>query len=443
MKSLIAQCLQARETRTRLQTLGHGAPASALVSLRFPLPAGANHWLEFLPPHNHYWYRARPSRQEYRLGIGHALQLASQGPQRFAALDNALTGLGKNWRYEDEPPLAFAGFAFSPHSLEGHPNALLAVPALLLESLAGRCTLTLTTSLGQIDSAIDAWPKHLEYNPIPAPADASTAHATLAERAWIARVDAALREIARGQIDKLVLSRCQKLLANADFSPAGILDHLNTQQANSTIYAYGDGQQSFLGATPERLVRLHAGELTADALAGTAWPGSQALDSDKNRREQALVVDAVHRALAPYCVSPPRIESGSEHAQGPLRHLRNRISGQALAGTTLFDLVGALHPTPAVGGFPSLPAQAWLHRHGDQRHGWYAGGFGLLTANGDGEFSVALRSALLNGKEAHLQAGAGIVAGSDPRQEFAETDAKLQTLLSALLPQSRPNSRCA
>jgi len=147
-----------------------------------------------------------------------------------------------------------------------------------------------------------------------------------------------------------------------------------------------------------------------------------------------VVARAGGPALEPRGAAPPGIGPTGEHPAGHLRHLRSRIAASTRPGTTLFDLVRALHPTPAVGGFPVGPALDWLAAHGEQRHGWYSGGFGLLSPDGDGEFSVALRSALLDGHTAELQAGAGIVAGSDPRQELAETEAKLGTLLAALAP---------
>ena len=184
--------------------------------------------------------------------------------------------------------------------------------------------------------------------------------------------------------------------------------------------------------TPERLVRLHERQIAADALAGTAWPGSIALEESKNRHEQSLVVRAIVAALAPLCQAAPSAHPVEIQHAGRVSHLRSRIEAKALSSTTLFDLLGALHPTPAVGGYPTAAALDWLQTHGEQRSGWYSGGIGILDGKGNGEFSVALRSALIQGRQIELQAGAGIVADSDPWQELAETDAKLSTLLDVL-----------
>ncbi|HJV92467.1 MAG TPA: chorismate-binding protein, partial [Azonexus sp.] len=381
--------LASPELSGRLDRLAGDAPASAPLSLRLALGQGDTDWLRQLPADAAFWYRARPARREFRLGIGHALQVASTGPQRFAALDNAFAGMCRHWRHEGSPR-AFAGFAFDPAGDGPLPNALLAIPAILLESLDGHCSATLTVVAGQVRQAAAAWHKLLGRPIWHGGGPLSPTHPeTLARRAWIARVNGALRHIESGRVDKLVLSRSRKIESSQAFSPAEILGRLVEQQPGSLIYAHGNGRQSFLGATPERLVRLRDGMVDADALAGTAWPGSTMLDDAKNRQEQSLVVRAVSAALAPLCTAPPAIGALGEHPAGQLRHLRNRISACARAGTTLFDLVRALHPTPAVGGFPAAAALDWLVAHGEQRRGWYSGGFGLLEPNGDGEFSVA------------------------------------------------------
>ena len=440
MIQALRRCLSAPETLARLEALAAGAAASAPISLRLALGRGTTDWLTHLPAAAPYWYRGRPDRHEYRLAIGHALHVTSTGANRLAALDNAFAGFCRDWR-RNGPACAFAGFAFDAANNAPLPNALLAIPAILLESVAGDCSVTLSAPAGRLAQAAAEWPQWLAT-----PALANTPRQrpgrpeTLAEQAWIARVNAALRDIEAGRVDKIVLARSRKIEADAPFSAASVLGQLLSQQPASLVYAHGNDQHSFVGATPERLVRLAANRIDADALAGTAWPGSLALSEAKNRHEQALVVQAICAALAPFCENPPVAEPAAEHAAGQLLHLRSRVAATARPGTTLFELVRALHPTPAIGGFPVAAAEAWLAAHHEQRSGWYSGAIGLLTADGDGEFSVALRSALLAGNTAELQAGAGIVAGSDARHELAETTAKLGPLLAALAPPVRPES---
>ncbi len=432
MMHALLRAMSAPETARQLAALAAGAPASTPISLRLTLPAQATDWLHLLPTGQPWWYRARPDCAEFRLGIGHALHVTSAGHNRFAALAGAFAGFCQDWR-RNGPALAFSGFAFAAHDNTPLPNSLLAIPAILLECIDGACTVTLTTPAGRLPQALAEWPGWLAHIAAETPAGTRPTHAEpLAEQAWKARVVAALRDIAKGHIDKVVLTRCRQVEGTAPFTAGQILARLNRQQPDSVVYAHGNGPHTFLGATPERLVRKSARQIRVDALAGTAWPGSMALADEKNHREQSLVVRAIVEALSPWCNGPLQVGHPEERAAGLLRHWRSRIVGQSRADCSLFDLVRTLHPTPAVGGFPSTPALAWLDAHGEQRHGWYSGGFGILTPDGDGEFSVALRSALLDGNRAILQAGAGIVAGSDPEQELAETEAKLGTLFAAL-----------
>ena len=433
--------LASPELLRQLQELAAGAPAAAPVSLTLDLGRCATDWLAALPASGPFWYQARPASGHYQLGIGHALQVTSAGANRFAALDNAFSGLASHWR-RNATALAFCGFAFDEHSQTSMPNALLAIPAVLVETRDGRCLTTLSTPAGKIGQAPAHWqqllatpaPRH-GYRLLPA------GERMLADRAWIARVRAALRDIAGQQLDKIVLTRNRHLQASAPIPAGRLLGALLDQQPDSLVYAYGNGATVFLGATPERLVRLAAGCIEADALAGTAWPGSPALDAPKNRHEQSLVVAAIVAALEKCCTHPPSAGPVEVRAAGTVSHLRSLVTGCAGEGITIFDLVRALHPTPAVGGFPTGAALDWLAAHGERRSGWYSGGFGSISAAGDGEFSVALRSALISGSSLELQAGAGIVAGSDPEQELAETEAKFGTLLGALTaaPARKPN----
>jgi salicylate biosynthesis isochorismate synthase len=438
MISSLRRQLCTGELARRLYKLIDNAPAAAPVSLHLELGKFESDWLLQLPDNDPFWYRARPAEQEFQLGIGHALHVTSTGANRFAALDNTLAGFDKNWRREGRA-LAFAGFSFDPVRNTSLPSALLAIPAILLECRQGQCSATLSTLAGNSRQAVIEWQRCLRQPSIQSDPEVLSGYPeTLLQQAWMARAHAALREIGSGRIDKIVLSRTRKLTATRAFSPAAILSRLIAQQPASLIYAHGNGQQTFLGATPERLISLEKGQVLADALAGTAWPGSTVLAGQKNLHEQALVVQAVCTALSPLCLAQPQVGPVQEHQAGHLRHLRSQISATALPGTTLFDLVHALHPTPAVGGFPTRAALDWLSAHDEQRPAWYSGGFGTVTPEGDGEFSVALRSALLEGNKAELQAGAGIVTGSDPELEWAETEAKLATLLDAL----HPGSHC-
>ena len=441
MMPLLAR-LRAPQTAQAFAALAAGLPPATAVSLSLPLPDFGQDWLDRLPADGPWWYHARPARGEFMLGLGHACHWHSAGPHRLAALAHAWSGLRRHWP-GGEAARAFCGFAFAADAGDGRlPNALLAVPALLLRRDGEGCRAVLTapaggliTTLDDLETALAATQSTLLPGPL-RPTDE-----TLADQAWLARVGAVLRDIDAGRLAKVVLARRRHLRSPQKVAAAAVLNRLVARQPDSVVYGHGQATLAFVGATPERLVRLQGRQATADALAGTAWPGSQSLTDGKNRHEQSLVVDAVLAALAAHGVRPPELAETCARRAGRLSHLRSKISAEVGPGCGLFDLIASLHPTPAVGGWPTAAAEDWLQAHGEVRSAWDSGGFGWLDAAGNGDIAVALRSALIDGERIELQAGAGIVAGSDVRTELAETEAKFGTLLDAL--NDRRTDRCA
>jgi isochorismate synthase len=430
---------QWRNIEERLPRLAHNAPGAALLTVTLDLGSAdhAHDWLDRQPAcaDNCYW--SRPGEHLYRLGIGRAVVCTSAGPARFTALHAAHTGFAQHWRHDDGgtsfEPVSCLGFAFDDESADVLPNAQLGVAAILLDNTGGRLTASFTTPARQAHEAPARWHALLAAQAA-APTIAmcgTLPDSTLAMQAWSKRVEAALATIATGTLDKVVLSRTLRLALNSSGASVALLRRLTQHHATSTVYAMSNARGVFLGATPERLVGLANGKLRADALAGTAWD-DQPLDAGKNLREQQLVVDAIHAALTPLCRTldiPPR---ASILQLRNLRHLWTPVCGNVLPNVGLFDLIARMHPTPAVGGWPTAAARDWLRRNGEQRPGWYGGGIGWTDRRGDGEVAVALRSGMFTPGCVELTAGAGIVAGSRPDQEFGETEAKLGTMLDAL-----------
>jgi salicylate biosynthesis isochorismate synthase/menaquinone-specific isochorismate synthase len=208
------------------------------------------------------------------------------------------------------------------------------------------------------------------------------------------------------------------------------------------VFAVGRGDATFVAASPELLVRREGQRASTVALAGSARRsadpavddhlGEQLLRSDKDREENAIVARRIARALAPHSVwvtaAPEPVLARVENIQ----HLARPIRAQLAEPISALALAGLLHPTPAVGGEPRAAALALIPALEGMDRGWYAGPVGWTDATGDGEFCVALRCALLRGRIAHLYAGSGIVADSDPAAELAETEVKLEALLPVL-----------
>lgn len=253
---------------------------------------------------------------------------------------------------------------------------------------------------------------------------------------WDAAIRQVLTEIAAGSLAKVVLAREVVVEADAPFDRRAVLARLRAQQPGCICYAHG----GLVGATPELLVRRVGREVESRPMAGTA-PGSVATDvaatlraSGKDAREHRFVVDAVRETLGPLAVwfdapAEPRVEhfGGLAHLVTPIRATLRAPDADALT------LARRLHPSPAVGGTPAAAALAAIRRLEPFDRGTYAGPVGWMDARGDGAFAVALRGAQIAGTTALLRAGAGIVAGSDPEGEWAETAAKLEPMLRALV----------
>lgn len=258
---------------------------------------------------------------------------------------------------------------------------------------------------------------------------------------WIQLVQRATAAIRRGDVEKVVLARTLQFPA-PETEPVQVLARLRRRYPGCMLFAIADGDDCFLGATPERLVQMQDGEVQVDALAGTVRRGitpeedrllgDQLLASAKDRAEHAVVVRTVRETLADCCRDIVAPEAPVLRSLPNVQHLHTPLSGRLVTGEGILGLVRRLHPTPAVAGFPRSAAMRFLRDYEALDRGLYAGPVGWVDRHGEGEFAVALRSALLSGGEATLYAGCGIMADSDARREWEESCLKLQPMLSAL-----------
>ena len=263
-------------------------------------------------------------------------------------------------------------------------------------------------------------------------------------------VRTALGRIASGEVDKVVLARTLELEALDDWSVPELVAELVARNPAATTLAVplddpADSQARWLvGASPELLLRRRGPSVLLRPLAGSI-PRSPEPDedvrradalmvSDKDRREHAFVVDAIVEALTPFCrtITTPEPELMATPA---VWHLATRISALLTdTATTSVDLVSALHPTPAVGGSPRAAAMRVIDEVEGLDRGCYAGAVGWQDVHGDGEWVVAVRCAEVSGRRLRVFGGAGIVQGSDPDLEVAETAAKMRTVLDSAIP---------
>jgi isochorismate synthase len=261
---------------------------------------------------------------------------------------------------------------------------------------------------------------------------------------WEARVNAVKAAIAEERLQKVVLARASTFVSSDghNFCPVQTLTTLRRQHPGGYCFAFADGPAAFVGASPETLARVDSGRVSTHALAGTVARGKSALEdqqlsnallqSHKDRGEQSLVTQAIYDALAPLCTELKHSDEPAIRRLAQVQHLVTEFSGRLHQDTDLLQVVRHLHPTPAVGGWPHQAAMNWLNEREPMERGWYGGPVGWMDANGNGVFSVAIRSALIHGRRATAFVGAGIVAESQARAEWDETELKLETIAAAL-----------
>jgi isochorismate synthase len=252
----------------------------------------------------------------------------------------------------------------------------------------------------------------------------------------------AVSRIETGTLSKVVLAREVVVTGTSAYDPAPVFGALRELFPSCFCFCCGTAEGAFLGASPELLLRRAGASLSTVALAGSTRRssdpavddhlGEQLRHSDKERREHGFVARRIVRALRRHAVWVEAAAEPEIVKVANIQHLATPIVAQLAEPRSAIELAGMLHPTPAVGGEPWPKAREAIAELERMDRGWYAGPVGWMDAAEDGEFCVALRSAMLRDREAHLYAGNGIVAGSDPASELAETEVKLEALLPLL-----------
>jgi menaquinone-specific isochorismate synthase len=425
-----------------------------LVASRSAVPA--RHLLERLArtgrPTRFYW--RSPKNDLELLGLGEVAAIEAAGPERLLQASARAAALWRGLEVEGcaapEPagPLLVGGFGFWDDPSSGDwsefPALRFWVPELLFARVGESTYQVVTRDRAAGCHGSPAERPHACARRVP-DFEGFHARAEPSRDAFASAVSRATAAIGAGELEKVVLARACTLTQAGGFDAARVLGALCESQPGCFVYCVGLGAASFVGASPERLVRLSDGEVRADALAGSAPRGrtpeederrGRALwDSRKEREEHEIVRRAVVAALAGRCAEVQAAESPELLRLASIQHLHTPVSGAVAAdsGESLLSLAAALFPTPAVGGAPRAAALDFLRRHESAARGWYSGAVGWLTPSGDGELCVALRSALLRGDAATLHAGVGIVAGSTPEAELDETRWKLASALGALV----------
>jgi len=264
----------------------------------------------------------------------------------------------------------------------------------------------------------------------------------LTEKAYSETVAEALNEIHSGTYEKIVLARGVKLVADVPWQPLETLNSLRERFSRCFTFSFGGGKDghSFMGATPERLLQVQNGFLLTEAIAGSAPRGKTAgedarlgralLESKKELYEHACVRDSILRHLQAIGISGRTTDVPQLLQLANVQHLQSVIKGEVDREIHLLEIVKRMHPTPAVGGTPREKAVPRIRSLEQINRGLYAGCLGWFNHLNEGEMIVGLRSALVEGRNAYLYAGAGIVSESISEKEMEETELKLNALLN-------------
>jgi isochorismate synthase len=399
-----------------------------------------------------YW--EQPARAAAMVGAGAAWSTRLSGGQRYGDAASAWKAIMADAIGDVDDVVCFGGFAFDVSReraayWHGFEDGEIVVPEVLYRREGNRARVTRavlvepngrTPVWGALPGIVDG--EHDER--VGSAGGGSLVARIEAPDAanWARSVEALTSSIRSGDVDKVVLAREVVLTADAAIDTAAVLGRLRESYPSCTIFAARRGGACFLGATPERLVRLEDRRVSVACLAGSsrrganeqedAAIGEELLADPKERSEHALVLGMILRALAPLCGDVHAPSEPSVMRMPNVQHLYTPVEATLRGDAGVLDLAARLHPTPAVGGVPTAAALDAIREHEPFDRGWYAGPIGWMDARRNGEFAVAIRSGLVRGAEARLYAGCGIVRDSAPGREWEESLMKLRPMLCAL-----------
>jgi menaquinone-specific isochorismate synthase len=452
----LVQCREAASRRGRAQLVSISLEVDALDPLAV---------LESIfEPKERHFYVERPAEGLAVAGAEAVLSFTASGPARFSAcqrfidetLENALAVGDLTAPFAG--PHFFAAFTFADSVEAGEPfeAATVFVPRWQVAHRDGR-TVAVANLVVDASAPIEAlaervWRARTKFGAFDYAAPAFPGRsAALGARIkavggkndYPKAVERALAAISAKEFEKIVLARAKDLTATEALHPLRALNGL--RQRFGDCYAFSvanDRGQSFIGASPERLLRAGEGRLLTEALAGSTGRGASAsedaalasalLRDEKELREHQLVLSSIAGALVSLGLEPEFPGRPDVRRFANVQHLHTPVRAALPAKVRLLDVLARLHPTPAVGGAPREAAMARIRGLEGFPRGLYAGALGWIDSGGSGEFFVGLRSALIDGPRARLYAGAGIVAGSSPEMELRETEMKFQAMEEAL-----------
>jgi menaquinone-specific isochorismate synthase len=412
-------------------------------------------------PQNQHFFMENPGMENSIAAIENVLQTSASGPQRFQEIKDWADGLLESTLYTGNTDSPYCGIHFfcafnffdEGQDVAGFPSAQAFVPVWQV-SKKEQYSLAIANCMIDADTPIESIVKrilgaHQRFSTFPYQRTDKSGDNPLVH--WIGEeecgdatafehsVGSATAAIEAHEFDKIVLARAVDFEADTELNPLGFLDRLRNRFTSCYTFSYSAGLEgTFLGSTPELLVRVEDGRLQADALAGSTGrgksPGEDAalgaalLTSEKDAREHESVIHSIVNRLQELNLEPEVASKPRLLKLHNLQHLFTPIEATLPKDVHILDIIQNLHPTSAVGGSPRTEACPRIAEYESFVRGPYAGPVGWFDAIGDGEFVVGIRSGILRDNSLRLFSGAGIVRGSEPIQEKQETDLKFKAM---------------
>ncbi|MBU8879864.1 isochorismate synthase [Bacillus sp. FJAT-29790] len=352
-------------------------------------------------------------------------------------------------------PLMFGGFSFDPYKKKTklwskYDDSLFHIPKFMLSEIEGQAYLTTNVVCTQHDDRTLIEKVGAERNAILSSIVESTCvgnHTLLKEievnpEQWMNTVNTIIEELKDNPLKKVVLARESRLFFDQPVQIEMVLSQLLKLQRESFIFAFESNGDCFIGASPERLVKKDENTLFTTCLAGSIARGKTVeddhllgetlLNDEKNLVEHQYVVDMIKAAMEDASEEVTLADQPQLMKMRDIQHLYTPVIGRAKEHTSLLLLVDRLHPTPALGGLPKNKAVEKIREVEELDRGFYGAPLGWMDYKGNGEFVVSIRSGLIQGHEASIFAGCGVVEDSNAESEYVETKIKFRPMLTAL-----------
>lgn len=419
----------------------------------------------FAQPKKSHFYLEKREDQEFILALDTVIKQEIQGQNRFSDskifIDSYLNKiiLGGDIYLPFASPrfcCSFSFFANDCHIQDTFPDATVFLPAIQVARRQQDFALTINV---MIDAEINLYKLvdkiEKQVKKILTLGEFKSIHKTVSNKDYLfsldphktehfqASVELALQSIRTQNLSKLVVAHSINVDLPSDFKAIQTLSYLRQSYPNCHTFSLSNGQGlNFIGASPERLLKIHNHQLITDALAGSAPRGKTAiedyyfgeylLNNHKEREEHQIVKKFILQHLINLKITPLSSTSPQLLRLANIQHLWTPIRAELINKIHPLDLVASLHPTPAVAGIPQKLACQKIRSNETFERNLYAAPFGWIDCHGNSEFVVGIRSALLKEDSARLYAGAGIVAESDSKMETDEITLKFQPVLSSL-----------